>query len=247
MPETLMPEAIKKTHKKKEAIQLEFLNLTSHQLRTPLSGSKWLLELLQKSDTGNLNKKQKDFIEKLQIENERMIALVNDLLEVTRIEAGQSKLYLQPADLAPVIRGLIKEKERQIKQKKLQIVFTTEQEPLPQVRTEINKIKQVLLNLISNAISYTPEGGKITIDLQIQEDIMLGTISDTGIGIPKDQQKDIFTKFFRGSNVASMETTGTGLGLYICKAFIEASGGKLWFKSTEGKGTSFYFSLPIVK
>jgi signal transduction histidine kinase len=233
--------------KKKSNPQSDFINLTSHQLRTPLSGTKWLLELLQKPNTGVLNKKQKDFIEKIDSENERMIALVNDLLEVTRIEAGQTKLYLQPTDLAPVIRGLLKEKEKEVKKKKLQIVFTTEQEPLPAVRTELNKIKQALSNLISNAIAYTPEGGKITIDVQTQDGMMLISISDTGVGIPKDQQKDIFTKFFRGTNVTSLETTGTGLGLYISRAFIEASGGKLWFKSIEGKGTTFYFTLPIVK
>lgn len=242
-----MPESKKIQKKSNKDIQSDFINLTSHQLRTPLSGSKWLLELLQKPDTGALNKKQRDFLEKINIENERMIALVNDLLEVTRIEAGQSKLYLQPTDIAPVVRSLIKEREKEVRKKRLQIVFTTEQEPFPPVRTELNKIKQALANLISNAISYTPEGGKITIDLKIQDSMMQFSISDTGIGIPKNQQKDIFTKFFRGSNVASMETTGTGLGLYISKSFIEASGGKLWFTSESGKGTTFYFTLPIVK
>lgn len=104
-----------------------------------------------------------------------------------------------------------------------------------------------MANLISNAIAYTPEGGKITIELQTQDDMILGIISDTGVGIPAGQQKEIFTKFFRGSNVLNLETTGTGLGLYISRAFIEASGGKLWFKSTEGRGTSIYFTLPIVR
>jgi signal transduction histidine kinase len=227
--------------------QSNFINLTSHQLRTPLSGMKWLLELLQKSDTGNLNKKQKDFIEKIYTSNERMIALVNDLLEVTRIEQGDTKLYLQPTDLTSVIRGLIKEKEKEVKKKHLQVSFTTEQEPFPLVKTELNKIKQALFNIISNAVSYTPENGKIVIDLTKQDDMVLGTISDTGAGIPKDQQKTIFTKFFRGSNITTLETSGTGLGLYISKAFIEASGGRLWFKSEEGKGTTFYFTLPIAK
>ena len=226
--------------------QIDFVNLTSHQLRTPLSGTKWLLELLQKSDTGNLNKKQKDFIQKIYSSNERMIALVNDLLEVVRIEQGENKLYLQPTDLASVIRELIKDKEKEIKAKQLQISFTIEQEPFPSVRTEVNKIKQALLNLISNAIAYTPEGGKITLDLKLEGDEALITVTDTGVGIPKEQQKNIFTKFFRGTNAVKMETSGTGLGLYISKAFIEASGGRLWFKS-NAKGTSFYFTLPLAR
>lgn len=228
-------------------MQTDFVNLTSHQLRTPLSGTKWLLELLQKSDTGNLNKKQRDFIEKLYTSNERMISLVNDLLEVTRIEQGQTKIYLQPTDLAAVIRNLIQEREKEIRKKQLKVNFTIEQEPFPKVHTELNKIKQALANLISNALSYTLEGGVISIDLKIDKNMAVGSITDTGVGIPKAQQKNIFNKFFRGTNIITMEASGTGLGLYISKAFIEASGGKLWFESQEGKGTTFYFTLPIAR
>ncbi len=228
-------------------VQSDFINLTSHQLRTPLSGIKWLLELLQKSDTGTLNKKQKDFIEKIYSSNERMIALVNDLLEVTRIEQGQIKLYLQPTDLANLVRSLIKEKEKEVRKKRLQISLTIEEEPFPQVRTELNKIKQALNNLVSNAIAFTPEGGKITIDLRREGDFALTNITDTGVGIPVDQQSQVFNRFFRGTNVLTLEATGTGLGLFISKAFIEASGGKIWFKSEPNKGSTFYFTLPIVK
>lgn len=228
-------------------LQSDFANLTSHQLRTPLSGIKWLVELLQKSGTGNLSKKQKDFIDKINSSNERMIALVNDLLEVSRIEVGQVKLYLQPTDIVSVIRGILREKEKEIKNKKLQVSFTTEQEPFPMVRTELNKIKQAITNLVSNAITYTQEEGKIQIDLKIQDDSILCTISDTGVGIPKDQQAQVFNKFFRGNNVIKFESIGTGLGLYITKAFIEGSSGKIWFKSIEDKGTTFYFTLPIAK
>jgi signal transduction histidine kinase len=244
-----MPNKKKKESKegKLGSLQSDFVNLTSHQLRTPLSGMKWLLELLQKSDTGNLNKKQKEFIEKIYTSNERMIALVNDLLEVSRIESGKAKLYLQPVDLTAIIRAIIKEKEKDVKRKKLQVTFTTEQEPFPLVQTELNKIKQAVGNLITNAITYTPEQGQITIDLRVQDSTVLSRISDTGIGIPKDQQPMIFSKFMRGSNTLEFETTGTGLGLYISKSFIEASNGRIWFKSEEGKGTTFYFTLPVAK
>ncbi len=232
------------------SINADFANLTSHQLRTPLSGMKWMLELLQKPNTGTLNKKQKEFIFKIYAANERMIALVNDLLEVSRIESGDTKLYLQPTDMVVIIRQLIKDKAQDIAQKNLNVSFTVEQEPFPVVRTEPIKIKQALHNLISNAVAYTPADGKITIDLRFNDkdrSMLVCSITDTGIGIPKEQQGDIFEKFFRGSNVSKVESVGTGLGLYIAKAFIEGSGGKIWFESTLGKGTTFYFTLPIVR
>jgi signal transduction histidine kinase len=228
-------------------LQSDFITLTSHQLRTPLSGMKWLLELLQKDNTGNLNKKQREFLEKIYNSNERMIALVNDLLEVSRLESGQSKLYLQPTDLASVVRILVKEKEKEIKQKKLNVTLTVEQEPFPLVKTEPIKIKQAIGNIFTNAVIFTPSNGQITIDLKVDGNEVQGFIKDTGPGIPAYQQNQIFKKFFRGSNVVNVETNGSGLGLYISRAFIEASGGKLWFKSREKKGTTFYFSLPILK
>lgn len=237
--------AKKKPEKKSSgSLQSDFITLTSHQLRTPLSGMKWLLELLQ-SDGGNLSKKQKDLLQKVYSSNERMIALVNDLLEVSRIESGQSKLYLQPTDIDPIIRGLLKEKEQDIKKKRLRVTYTVEAEPLPMVRTEPNKIRQALGNLVSNAIAYTQEGGSVTIRLQLDDGIVLGKVEDTGAGIPKDQQKQVFNKFFRGNNILNFETNGTGLGLYITKSFVESSGGRVWFKSQENKGTTFYFTLPI--
>lgn len=231
--------------KPKDTRQIDFANLTSHQLRTPLSGIKWMLELLQKSNTGSLNKKQRDFIEKIDFSNERMIALVNDLLEVSKIEGGKAELYLQPTDLVVIIRSLLKEREKEVKKKRLQITFTTEHEPFPLARTEPNKIKQALSNLLSNAIAYTPEAGVISIDLKVLDKMILCTIADSGVGIPKYQQKNVFNKFFRGDNVLNIEAVGTGLGLYITKVFIEASGGKIWYKSQEGKGSTFYFTLPI--
>lgn len=237
-----------KKNTKKEllgTIQTDFINITSHQLRTPLSGMKWLLELIKEGDTRNLTKKQKDFINKIYNENERMIALVADLLEVSRLESGQFKLILQPTDITSVIRSLIREKKTVVQKKRLNVTFTTEQEPFPFVRTGPMKIKQAIGNIINNAILYTPEKGHILIDLKVQGNKVLCKVEDTGIGIPEDSQNRVFSKFFRGSNILQVQTTGTGLGLFITKAFIEASGGKIWFKSEENKGTTFYFTLPI--
>ncbi|HYC79407.1 MAG TPA: HAMP domain-containing sensor histidine kinase [Candidatus Binatia bacterium] len=229
------------------SIQSDFITLTSHQLRTPLSGMRWLLELLMQPKTGPLNKKQKDYLAKIYSSNERMIALVNDLLEVSRLDQGDTNIYLQPTDIVQIIRGLIKEKESSVKAKHLKIVFTTEHEPFPMVKTDTNRIKQALGNILSNAISYTPDGGSITIDLKILDGHIQGMIKDTGVGIPKDQMKNVFTKFFRAPNVLQFETVGTGLGLYITKEFIERSGGKIWIESEENKGTTIYFKLPRIE
>ncbi len=241
-----MPKKISK-QEKLGTVQSDFINLASHQLRTPLSGMRWLLELLQKETLGPLNKKQREYIEKIYTSNERMIALVNDLLEVTRMEEGAIKLYLQPTDIVPVINTVLREKEREIKKKHLKVSFKVEQEPFPTLRTEPNKIKQAISNLISNAVTYTPENGTVQIELQTLDGAALCKVQDSGVGIPKDQQKQIFEKFFRGTNVLKFENIGTGLGLYITRAFIVASGGKIWFKSEEGKGTTFYFTLPVMK
>ncbi len=246
MPSKTPPAKGKKKQESLGSIQSDFITLASHQLRTPLSGMRWLLELLLQTRTGPLNKKQRDYINKVYASNERMIALVNDLLEVSRLDQGDSKIFLQPTDIVKTIRILIREKEKQIKDKDLKVTFTTEEEPFPLVRTDQNRIKQAVGNILSNALSYTPAGGSVHIDLKVAGKDVWCMMKDSGVGIPKDQQKNVFSKFFRAQNVLRFETVGTGLGLYITKAFIEGSGGKIWLESEENKGTSIYFTLPKI-
>jgi signal transduction histidine kinase len=240
----------KKISNDEKSLTADFADLASHQLRTPLSGMKWMLELLQRPSSGSLNKKQKEYLDKIIFFNERLITLVNDLLEVSKVERGGTKLYLQPTDMTVIIRSVLKDKEKEIKRKRLNVSFTIEQEPFPVVRTEPSKIKQAFNNLIDNALAYTHDDGKIDINLVLikgKQDMLQCSITDTGVGIPQNEQKQIFSKFFRGTNVSKIESVGTGLGLYIAKAFIEASQGKIWFKSKQGQGTTFYFTLPIVR
>jgi len=228
-------------------IETDFITLTSHQLRTPLSGMKWLLELLQKDNNKNLTRKQRQFLEKIYNSNERMIALVNDLLEVSRIESGKEKLFVRPTDLASIVRALIREWEKEIKRKKLKVSLTVEQEPFPLVATEPNRIKQAIGNIISNSVIYNKDMGRIDIDLKVDGGKALVKVSHNGPPIPKEEQSRIFRKFFRGSNSIPLESHGTGLGLFIAKAFIEASGGKIWFESKPRTETAFYFTLPLMK
>jgi signal transduction histidine kinase len=169
------------------------------------------------------------------------------LLEVSRLESGEAKLYLQPTDLAQVINIILREKATVIRKKNIQVSLNVEQEPFPFVYTEPNRIKQAFSNIVQNSITYSNAHSKIGISLRVKDNSALVEIKDTGVGIPKLEQGRLFSKFYRGSNILQFETTGTGLGMYITRAFIEASGGGIWFDSKQDKGTSIYFTLPIAK
>ena len=230
-----------------ERIKTEFVSVAAHQLRTPLSAIKWTLKMLLDGDVGELTPEQKDFLEKSYKSNERMIMLINDLLNVTRIEEGRYLYNPVLVEFEPIVESLLNSYEGEIKRKNLELKFQRPKEKLPQVMLDTEKIKLALQNLIENAIKYTLPGGKISITLKRVKDSIEFSIKDTGVGIPKDQQHRVFTKFFRAANAMKLETEGSGLGLFITKNIIEAHGGKIWFESEEGKGTTFYFTLPIVQ
>ncbi len=230
--------------KRIEKMKTEFVSIAAHQLRTPLSAIKWALKMLLDGDLGKVAGEQKEFIQKTYKSNERMINLVNDLLDVSRIEEGRYLYKPVLADIKPICQSVINSHKVEIKRKRLRIEFNKPKEKLPRVRIDIEKITLAIQNLLENAIRYTPPGGKITISLLAGKKGIEFSIKDTGIGIPKEQQSRIFTKFFRGANAVRMETEGSGLGLFITKNIIEAHGGKIWFESAKGKGATFYFSLP---
>lgn len=228
-----------------ERIKTEFVSLTAHQLRTPLSAIKWTLRMLLDGDLGKITAEQRDFIEKTYQSNERMIFLINDLLDITRIEEGRYLYKPVLADFETICQFVINSFKDEIKKKEIKFEFKKPQKKLPQVKVDVERIRLTLNNLLDNAIKYTPAGGKVTVSLRhVKKEIEL-SVKDTGVGIPKDQQGRVFTKFFRGANVMRMATEGSGLGLFITKNIIEAHGGEIWFESEEGKGTTFYFTLPI--
>jgi PAS domain S-box-containing protein len=228
-----------------ERMKSEFVSLSAHQLRTPLSAIKWSLRMLLDGDVGALSKDQRELLEKTYKSNERMINLINDLLDATRIEEG--KYLYQPLyiDFAKVVEGVINSFKHEIERKNLKFEFHKPKEKLPQIKVDREKIELAIQNLLDNAIRYTPSGGKVTISLSYDKKEIEFKIQDTGIGIPKRQQVRVFSRFFRGSNAIRRETEGSGLGLYIAKNIIEAHGGRIWFESEEGKGSTFYFTLPV--
>jgi len=221
----------------------EFVSLAAHQLRTPLSSVNWFLELLSKENTGKLNQLQTEYLDELKIANKRMVALVNDLLNVSRIDLGTFAIKPEPTDLEDVINTVLNELSNSISEKNLRITtaFTGKIDSF-QIDPQLAMI--VFQNLISNAVKYTPSGGAIDVYTILDSEHLLITIDDTGYGIPSSQKDKIFNKLFRADNVTRRDTEGTGLGLYLVKAIVERSGGTISFSSRLNLGTTFTVTFP---
>ena len=226
-----------------ERMKSQFVSIAAHQLRTPLSIVKWSLSLL--TEEGNLNEDEKDLVGKAYKTNERMINLVNDLLNVARIEEGRFVYRPKIVEFSEVVQSVYDSLQSLAKQKNIQFSYKNSRGKKI-VKVDVEKLSLAMRNLAENALRYTPEKGKISMTLEKKGKELLFSIKDTGVGIPKDQQARIFSKFFRGANVIRMQTEGSGLGLFITKNIIEAHGGKIWFESIEKKGTTFYFTLPLI-
>ncbi|MBI4714260.1 PAS domain S-box protein [Candidatus Uhrbacteria bacterium] len=222
----------------------EFVSLASHQLKTPLSGIKWFSELLVDKASGTLTKEQKQLAKEIIDANQRMIALVNALLNVSRIEMGTFKVEPKRTNLAKLVDKCLVLLDPKIKKHK---IFLKKNYSITQkyIFTDPELIFIILQNLLTNAIQYTPCGGSVKIGLVSRLNDLLLTVSDTGIGIPLNAQDKIFSKLFRADNARTISPYGNGLGLYIVKSILDFTGGKIWFTSKVGKGTTFHVSLPL--
>lgn len=222
----------------------EFASLVSHQLRTPFATINWYVELLLAQDIGSLNEKQIKYLQEVYKASQRMIALVNVLLSVSRIQMGKTEIDKKMIDIVSLAKIIVSGEKPQIKDKNLKVEEIYDKN-IPKILADFKQITIVFQNLLSNAIKYSPNGGKISLKIGRKGDNIIIVVRDRGIGIPTVAQPKIFTRFFRADNAKAQEPEGVGLGLYILKAIIDLMDGKVWFKSQENKGTTFYVAIPI--
>jgi len=226
-------------------LKSEFVSIVAHQLRTPLSALKWALSLFEEARP-KMPAEQKELVKKMNVSNERMIRLVNDLLDAARIEEGRFVYNRKETSFEKILNPVLAAVKQKAEQKNIRLIVKEPKEPLPETTVDIDAMELVLQNLIENAIHYTLPGGRVEISATRSEDnSLLVSIEDNGIGIAPEEKERIFTKFFRGANAIRLETEGSGLGLFIVKNIVEAHGGNIWFESTQGKGTTFHFTIPL--
>jgi signal transduction histidine kinase len=223
-----------------------FVSVAAHQLRTPLSITKWTFRMLLGGDFGPLHEEQKKVIQRGFEVNEGMIRLVGDLLDVARIETGKFLYTFAFVPIVDVLEEVILANRESAEERRIKLTMARKGTgKIPPLWIDKENIMIALQNLFTNAINYTLPGGKIEVVYEKVEDAVKVSVKDTGVGIPKHQVGRIFEKFFRGDNVVRMQTQGTGLGLFIAASIIRAHKGRVGVESEEGKGSTFWFTLPL--
>lgn len=223
----------------------EFISIASHQLRTPLGSMRWNLELLE-SEIACSPKEAQERLAEIYKSNRRVIRLVGYLLNVSRIEQGRVEDEPEPTDVSEVVTSAIKEMDPEANEKSVSIKMEVKKSDTPRITIDAKRFREVIQNLLANAVHYTLSGGHVSIEIDHTDHSLEIIVSDTGIGIPEKEKPKIFSKFARAQNATLIDTEGTGLGLYIVKSYITGWGGTIRFESNLGKGTTFYVSLPLV-
>lgn len=224
----------------------EFLSLASHELRTPMTAIKGYVWMVQNGKAGVITDTTRNYLDIVYKSTERLIHLVNDMLDISRIESGKVQLHPEPVNIPDIINQVKNEFSAQARDKQMSLSASVI-DSLPQISADKDKITQVLENLVGNAMKYTPEGGKITLSAIPKDSTVEISVTDTGKGISAEDLPKLFTKFTRlgGESLTTFSQPGTGLGLYLAKQYIELHHGKIWAASTLGSGSTFTFSLPV--
>jgi signal transduction histidine kinase/CheY-like chemotaxis protein len=221
----------------------EFVSMVSHELRTPLTSIKGYVDLIAEGDAGEINEIQREFLGIVQENSNRLVSLINDILDISRIESGRVHLRVDPLDMTEIIQGVVDTFRTLAKNSDVELMWVAE-DPLPRAAGDRDRIGQVLMNLVSNAIKYSPGGGSVTIRARQDGEEVIVSVLDTGIGISPEDQEKLFTKFYRVDSSLTRDIGGTGLGLSICKSVVELLGGDVGCESKAGQGSTFWFSLP---
>jgi two-component system NtrC family sensor kinase len=227
--------------KEMDRIRSEFVHTVSHDLRSPLTSVMGYSELVER--VGPLNENQRDFLNRIRDGIQHITSLVNDLLDLGNVEAGFDT-QRQFVQLEGILRYTLDMLQGQIKSKRLK-VHTDIAQSLPALRANPIRLRQVLDNIVGNAIKYSNANGEVKIAIHVEGDQVILQVTDEGLGIPPTDQQYIFDKFYRGSNI-SPEIEGSGLGLAIVKTIVENHQGRIWVESAVGKGSSFFIVLPVL-
>jgi len=225
----------------------EFISFVSHELKQPMTSIKGYADLLAKGAAGELTERQRSFLEVIRSNVARMDALVQDLLDISRIEAGRLRLEIGRVAMEEVVEEAVRSVRREVEAKG-QTLEVEVSPPLPPVAADRNRLVQILVNLLSNAYRYTPEGGHIRVLAELVDGHFIRcSVSDTGIGITPEEQERLFTKYFRSQHPVVRSVPGTGLGLVITKSLVELQGGRIWVESEPGMGSTFTFTVPVAE
>jgi len=231
--------------KRLEELKEEFVFIAAHELRTPVTAIKGYISMvLDDPKLGKIDEKAKEFLGEVSKASDRLNQLVNDLLQIARSEAGRLEIKVASTDITEPIKQVLSELKPLADEKSIKLIYEPGT-PLPNVMADPIRLKEVMVNLVGNAIKYTLGAGTVTISHEIKEKELITHVVDTGVGMSKESQKKLFEKFYRVQTKKTREITGTGLGLFIVKEIIEKMKGKVWATSEEGKGSTFSFGLPL--
>ncbi|MFW5888535.1 MAG: ATP-binding protein [Patescibacteria group bacterium] len=223
-----------------------FISIAAHQLRTPLSGIKWIINMILDEDMGKINKEQEKLLEKAYNSNQKIIDLIDDLLNISRIEEGRFGYKIGKKNFNDLMNEVLDDFYHKIESKNIEFNFNKPKKDIF-VYMDKEKMRLVLQNIIDNAIKYTPVGGKVEILIKKERNFLETRVKDSGVGIPEEDKNKIFSKFYRAGNVSKSDISGSGLGLFIAKNIIEKHGGEIELESEKDKGTEIIFKLPIDK
>jgi PAS domain S-box-containing protein len=231
-----------------DRLKSEFVANVSHELRTPMTSIKGYVDIMLMGAAGELNQQQEHFLNIVKSNTERLSVLVNDLLDISRIEAGRVSLNLQALDVREIAEDVLADVRRRSREENRPMELVLEAGPgLPFARGDVERVRQVLGSLVTNSYNYTPENGRVTVSVRQEGNEIQVEVRDTGIGIAPEVQHRIFERFYRGEDPLVLATAGTGLGLAIARTLVEMHHGRIWFESSgvAGEGSLFYFTLPV--